>query len=78
MGKEKSSVSDELITNSLSSALSTETHFGFDGLLKKNIPCPLTLTPTSLVSRKIWKRGIKPPQYICSLNYYRQTTLLKN
>jgi hypothetical protein len=35
MEKEKSSVSDELITHSLSPTLSTETHFVFAGLLKK-------------------------------------------
>jgi hypothetical protein len=32
MGKEKSSVSDELITHAVSPTLSTETHFGFDDL----------------------------------------------
>jgi hypothetical protein len=32
MGKEKSSVSDELITRALFPTLSTETHFGFAGL----------------------------------------------
>jgi hypothetical protein len=38
MGKEKSSVSDVLITCALSPTLSTETHFGLAGLPYKDIP----------------------------------------